>query len=149
MEGYPIQSTPPCPGVHPFGNEHKLRESLPPPAWYRTIGVCSFSLLFSSLTYFLRGFVLIGVLPLGIEEGDATTLPGCICIPDQCSHALYPRVSHRALGTCPINSDEHDAEHGVRSVRDQPLATERSGRKRSDEPKASPAQQYNVKSAAR
>ena len=26
-----------------------------------------------------------------------------------------------------INSDEHDAEHGVRSVREQPMATERRG----------------------
>ena len=26
---------------------------------------------------------------------------------------------------CPINSDEHDAKHGVRSVREQPMATER------------------------
>ncbi|MCX6697881.1 MAG: hypothetical protein NTV84_10115 [Methanoregula sp.] len=36
-------------------------------------------------------------------------------------------VSHRALCPCPINSDEHDAKHGVRSVRKQPMATERNG----------------------
>jgi hypothetical protein len=39
---------------------------------------------------------------------------------------------------CPINSDEHDAEHGVRSGPEQPLATEQS-----DEPGASSYQQDN------
>jgi hypothetical protein len=37
-----------------------------------------------------------------------------------------------------INSDEHDAMHGVRSEREQPLATERR-----DEPGASSSQQGN------
>jgi len=39
---------------------------------------------------------------------------------------------------CPINSDEHDAEHGVRSGPEKPLATEHS-----DEPGASSYQQAN------
>jgi len=41
----------------------------------------------------------------------------------------------------PINSDEHDAKHGVRSVREQPMATEQR-----DEPWASSSQQYTAKS---
>ena len=32
-------------------------------------------------------------------------------------------MRHRALVMSPINSDEHDAKHGVRSVPEQPTAT--------------------------
>ena len=69
------------------------------------------------------------------HRGVALRSPECMC----------DRVIIMSL----IDSDEHSAKRYVRSVRQQPMATERSGRKRSDEPKASPAQQYTVKSAAR
>jgi len=53
------------------------------------------------------------------------------------------RVTERyALGT--INSDEHDAEHGVRSGRQQPMATEQR-----DEPWAPSSQQYTGKKQGR
>ena len=39
-----------------------------------------------------------------------------------------------------INSDEHDAQHGVRSGREQPLVQEHR-----DNPGASSSQQYNAK----
>jgi len=39
---------------------------------------------------------------------------------------------------CPINSDEHDAKHGVRSELEQPLAQEHR-----DKPGASSSQQGN------
>jgi hypothetical protein len=41
---------------------------------------------------------------------------------------------------CPINSDEHDAEHGVRSGPEQPLVPEHR-----DKPGASSSQQETMK----
>ena len=51
-------------------------------------------------------------------------------------------TSHRALGMSTINSDEHDAEHGVRSGAEQPLAPEHR-----DKPGASSYQQVNPKNS--
>ena len=45
---------------------------------------------------------------------------------------------------CPINSDEHDAEHGVRSGPEQPLAQEQH-----DKPGASSSQQGNLEKQER